>query len=90
MAYELRDQSGSLFKNDKHVTGDSLPSYRGDCMVNGKKMSVSAWVKEGKNGKFFSLAFQEPYIKPEGQNAAQKPAINKDDPFADFDSEIPF
>jgi len=29
-------------------------------MVNGKKMRLAAWVKEGKNGKFFSGKMSEP------------------------------
>ena len=89
MAYELRDQSGSLFKNDKHVTGDALPSYRGDCMVNGKKMSVSAWVKEGKNGKFFSLSFQEPWVKPE-EGKPQSRDKFKEAAAQEFESDVPF
>lgn len=90
MAYEPRDQSGSLFKNDKHVTGDSLPSYRGDCMVNGKKMSVSAWVKEGKNGKFFSLSFQEPWVKPEEKAEPKNRDSFKTAAATEFSDDIPW
>lgn len=92
MAYELKDNSGSLFKNGKKEK-ETHPDYRGEVMVNGKKMSLSAWIKDGKSGKFMSLSFQEPYVKPEGQ--AEKP--NRDafkeaagKSFDNFDDDIPF
>jgi len=57
MAYEQRDNSGSLFKNDKK-TESKHPDYRGDAMVDGESYWISAWLKEGKSGtKFLSLAF---------------------------------
>jgi hypothetical protein len=57
MAYEQRDGQGSLFKNDEKKT-EKHPDYRGDCMIDGKKFWLSAWIKTGKNGKFMSLALQ--------------------------------
>lgn len=57
MAYESKDQSGALFKNDKKTTANQ-PDYRGDCVVNGTPMWISAWIKEGQRGKFMSLSFQ--------------------------------
>ena len=57
MAYEHREGQGSLFKNDKK-TGNQ-PDYRGTAMVGGQVKRISAWIKEGKNGKFFSLSIQD-------------------------------
>ena len=56
MAYEQRDNSGSLFKNEKK-TEPKHPDYKGDAMIDGQAVWVSAWIKEGKNGKFMSLSF---------------------------------
>ena len=55
MAYTPKKGSGSLFKNTRK-TSDNHPDYTGTIMVNGKEHWLSAWVKEGKNGKFFSVS----------------------------------
>lgn len=78
MAYEQREGQGSLFKNDDKKT-DSHPDYRGDCTINGVKCWLSAWIKEGKNGKFMSLA-----IKPKEAGGKMQPGANKEE------TEIPF
>lgn len=81
MAYELRDQQGSLFKNDRKTT-EAQPHYTGKAMVNGVEMYVSAWVKESASGqKFFSLAFKNKDAGP--QKDAPKPVD-------DLDEAIPF
>lgn len=51
---ELR---GVLFKNDRKEN-ENQPGYTGKIQVDGKEYRLSAWVKEGKKGKFFSLAVQ--------------------------------
>lgn len=56
MAYELRDGQGSMFKNKK--TKDSQPDYAGEFKLDGKMYRLSAWIKEGKNGKYMSLSVQ--------------------------------
>jgi hypothetical protein len=32
--------------------------YRGECTVGGKEYWISAWIKEGRKGKFLSLSFK--------------------------------
>lgn len=76
-----RDNSGVLFKNDKKVN-DSHPDYKGSIMVNGTEYWLSAWIKNGKNGKFMGLAMMP---KDESQPRA-KPAGG----VADMDDEMPF
>lgn len=56
MAYEQRDNSGSLFKNDKK-TADNHPDYKGSIMVGGSEYWLSAWLKTSTKGvKYMSLA----------------------------------
>ncbi len=72
---------GSLFRNS-YKEKEKQPDHKGSgcCPHCEKQFDISAWVKEGRNGKFFSLAFQEPYKKPE----------SKPDPDFDPDEDIPF
>lgn len=66
MAYEQKPGGGSLFKNTKK-TADKHPDYRGEMVTpEGKKYALAAWIKEGKNGKFFSLKLSEPQSKAIG------------------------
>ena len=63
MAYEQRENSGTLFRNEK---GDNpaRPDYRGEALVDGVEYRVSAWVKDGKKGKFLSMAFEAKEERP--------------------------
>ena len=78
---EKRDNSGVLFKNDK-IENDRSPTYKGNITVDGKDYWLSAWVKEGKSGKFMGLALspKEPMAKP----SERSKATNFDD------SDLPF
>lgn len=58
MAYELRDNSGSLFK-EKEKRNEKAPDWTGTVKINGKEMRVAAWEKQGRSGLFFSLNFSE-------------------------------
>jgi len=55
MAYIPKEGSGSLFKNDRKTT-ETHPDFTGSIMVNNREHYLSAWVKEGTKGKFFSVS----------------------------------
>lgn len=57
MAYEKRDMSGTLFKNDRREK-DSHPNATGTAIIDGVEYWVSAWTKDGQKGKFQSLSFK--------------------------------
>ncbi len=80
MAYELKDGQGSLFKNDKKGV-EKRPDYRGDIKIDGTVYQLSAWLKEGKNGKFMSLNAQLKEDRPrrQEQESPQKQEDLNDD-----------
>lgn len=81
MAYEIRENSGSLFKNDKKET-DQHPNATGKCLIGGVEYWVSAWTKDGQRGKWQSLAF-----KPvDGTTPSRSAAPSNDIPIDD----VPF
>jgi phage repressor protein C with HTH and peptisase S24 domain len=56
MAYEERDNSGTIFKND-YKKNDSQPTYTGKGMIAGIEGRFSLWIKQGSKGPFMSLAW---------------------------------
>lgn len=55
MPYEHRPNSGTIFKNDRKEK-DTHPDYKGEvCLPDGEVVWINLWVKDGKNGKFFSV-----------------------------------
>lgn len=85
----MKDMSGNLFKNNKKEK-ETHPDYRGEVMINGEKLSISAWLKEGKAGKYMSLSFQTPWVKPEEKSEPKNRDAFKAAAATDFDNDIPF
>jgi hypothetical protein len=50
--------TGALFKNERKEK-PGHPDYRGDVTIRGQKFWVSGWIKEGKKGKYLSLALRD-------------------------------
>ncbi len=86
MAFEQRDNSGSLFINERKEK-DNQPDRTGRAMIGGKMYWVSGWIKETRDGaKFLSMAFTlDDKTKGQG-SSAPKPQQS----FDDMDSDIPF
>ena len=82
MAFEQKPGSFALFKNDKEGV-ETRPDYKGDGItIDGTPVWVSAWIKEGKNGKFMSCtmkAKEDKPSKPQGKQTSD-----------DVDDDIPF
>lgn len=59
MAYETKDFTGTLFKNDRRDT-DSHPNAKGKALIAGRWYWMSAWTKEPRGGgdKYQSLSFE--------------------------------
>ena len=81
---EKRDNSGVLFKNE-NKDNEKKPDYKGNIMVDGNEYWLSAWIKEGKTGKFMGLAVsprdaQPPAGKvPYGQGGTTKEGRDSED-----------
>lgn len=60
---------GVLFKNDKTAGNPAWPDYKGSINVGGVDYWLSAWIKDGKKGKFMSLS-----VKPKEERSNPAPA----------------
>ncbi len=102
MAYEQRDNSGTIFVNDRKET-ERHPDRTGTAMIDGVMYYVSGWIKDGAKGKFMSLAFKrkddQPQRAPDQQSITERAQaqIRRPDPITsgerlarDMDDDIPF
>jgi hypothetical protein len=97
MAYEMKDNSGSLFRvpPDK-LTKETAAPYEGEfklicphCQAEARGW-VKAWVNDSKVGKFFGLKFKFRERQPD-RVPDQKPAAPAARPaYGEDDREIPF
>jgi len=57
--FEHKENTGSVFTNDKKGN-EKAPDLKGQVNVGGKLYDVAMWVKEGNNGKYYSMKVDEP------------------------------
>lgn len=87
MAYEVKPNTGSLFKNDNKAT-DSHPDYKGSGLIEGVgDVWLDAWINTAKDGtKYMSLKFKPKQVGIEQGAQMRNPA-----PVTDLDdSDVPF
>ena len=76
MAYEQRDNSGSLFKNARKEK-DTHPDFNGSILVDGKAYWISGWKKKKQSDGETWLSLS---VKPKDAAPKQEP---QDDGFGD-------
>lgn len=86
MAYEQKDNSGTIFKNDRKEK-DSHPDRTGTALIEGVEYWISGWVKSGKRGPFLSLAFKRKDGKTIERSAKDQTSRGLGDDMNDY---IPF
>jgi hypothetical protein len=86
--HEARDNSGALFAN-KRRENDRQPTHTGQCVIDGKPYWMDAWVKDGRDGRFFSIAFKPKLARDQGATGNPLPARTRPTE-PEFDDDIPF
>lgn len=87
MAFEHKDNAGSLFRNG-YKTKEEHPDHQGDAKIvcphckTATVHKIGAWINEYADGKYFGLNFSLPKPKGTPVNPEPKPE--------DFDDDIPF
>lgn len=85
MAYEMKPDSGSLFKNEKREK-DTHAHARGSALIGGVEYWVDAWTNQAKDGsKYQSLKFKPKNADQAGSYARQQPTHE-----TDLDDDVPF
>ena len=82
MAYEHKENSGSVFPNVKK-TSDNQPDFKGQVNVAGKLFDIAIWNK----GKFQSIKISEPFKKDVTKAGAYTEQVKKqvmNDTYSEF------
>ena len=87
MAYEMKDNTGSLFKNDRKET-DTHPDYKGTALIGGVEHWLDAWINTAKDGtKYMSLKMKPKDAQQTGSYGRQEPQRAA---FDDDSDSVPF
>lgn len=76
MAFEHKENTGTLFQNERKPAGSQQPDYRGDINIHGAMFEIAGWKRMGKknNKPYLSLA-----IKPKEVYEGHRPGPTDDD-----------
>jgi uncharacterized protein (DUF736 family) len=90
MAYEQKDNSGSLFQN-KEKRSENFPDYSGSVRIEGADWWISGWRKTSKDGKpYLSLSVKRKDGTADRPAQEFKAAVKQSFPDAQLDDEVPF
>lgn len=82
--YEMKDNSGTLFVNDKG-DNDKRPDRTGDAMIDGVVYKMSGWVNTSKNGNpYLSVKFSRK------DDVVSAPKAPEDMSLNELEDDIPF
>lgn len=85
--YEQRDNSGSLFKNERKEK-DTHADYRGECLIDGVSYYMDAWIKKAESGRtWMSFSFKPKEQRQEQRQPQGKPHSR---PRQDDYDDVPF
>jgi hypothetical protein len=86
MSFELKDNSGSLWVNDRKEK-DTHPDRTGTVKIRGQEFFISGWLKETSAGKkYLSLSFK-PKMAQDHKGGTKNPPAQG---FDDLDDPLPF
>jgi uncharacterized protein (DUF736 family) len=91
IAYELREGSGNIFRNDKRGN-ERAPDFAGDALLDGKRVRLAAWKKKNVKGELFlSVTLHRPQPRSTPQDPMTDvnlvPAARSGN---DIDDDFPF
>jgi len=87
MAYEMKEMTGSLFKNERREK-DTHAHAKGSALIGGVEYWIDAWTNETKDGqKYQSLKFKAKNERPVGGSMATQVNTQVDH---DLDDDVPF
>ncbi len=84
MAYELKNNTFSLFENDKRGN-EKAPDMRGRGLVSGVEVKIAVWKRTGKTGVEYWSGSIEEVPQPDLPQPEKEPEPTKDDI-----SDLPF
>jgi hypothetical protein len=91
MAYEMKPNTGSLFKNERKEA-DTHPDYKGSALVDGLgECWLDAWINTAKDGsKYMSLKFKPKDAQQGGGGTAPRTTASRFETSTDLDDDVPF